>query len=154
MRILEREGIPYVPHEYDESVTDGVSVAQLVGKSCEMTFKTLVTEGEKKTYFVFVIPVEKSLDLKKAARAAGQKSVSMLKQKELFALTGYVHGGCSPVGMKKLFPTFIDRSAKEHSTICVSAGKRGCQVEVDPVALCSSVGGVFAELTAQEDENA
>lgn len=147
LRILEREKIPFVFHEYNPEITDGVSVAKLLGQEESRVFKTLVTEGRNKSCFVFVIPVAETLDLKKAAKAAGQKSLSMLKQKELFPLTGYIHGGCSPIGMKKLFPTYIHNSAKEHETICVSAGKVGCQAELPPEKLCALVGASFADLT-------
>ncbi len=146
MRVLEREKILYTAHEYNEEETDGEKVAALVGKPTDRVFKTLVTEGANRTYFVFVIPVENTLDLKKAAASAGQKSLSMLKQKDLLPLTGYVHGGCSPVGMKKLFPTFFHKTAENFSEICVSAGKRGCQVELDPKELCKLVKGAFADL--------
>ena len=112
MRVLEKEKIQYAAHEYNEEETDGEKVAALVGKPANTVFKTLVTEGGNRTYFVFVIPVENTLNLKKAAKAAGCKALSMLKQKDLLPLTGYIHGGCSPVGMKKLFPTFFMKLQK------------------------------------------
>ena len=123
-RLLDINGIEYAMHEYNEEITDGVEVAKLVGKPPETVFKTLVTVVGVKDYRVFVIPVCTTLDLKKAAKGAGVKSVEMLKQKELLPLTGYVHGGCSPIGMKKPFKTFIDETAILCDTICVSAGKR------------------------------
>ncbi|MBE6562839.1 MAG: Cys-tRNA(Pro) deacylase [Ruminococcaceae bacterium] len=147
MRVLEKEKVLYEAHEYNEEETDGEKVAALVGKPANTVFKTLVTEGGNRTYFVFVIPVENTLNLKKAAKAAGCKSLSMLKQKDLLPLTGYVHGGCSPVGMKKMFPTFFHKTAENLEKICVSAGKRGCQVELSPLELCSLVKGSFADLT-------
>lgn len=147
MRILEREKVSFVFHEYDPEITDGVSVAKALLQEEKKVFKTLVTEDGKRGYFVFVIPVAQTLDLKKAARASGQKSLSMLKQKELFTLTGYIHGGCSPVGMKKLFPTYIDISAQGREKICVSAGRVGAQVELSPTELASLVNAEFAELT-------
>lgn len=146
-RILEQKKIPYIPHAYDPSVTDGVSVAHLIGQNEERVFKTLVTESGRGEYFVFVIPVSKNLDLKKAARAAGVKSVKMLKQKELLPLTGYVHGGCSPVGMKKPFGTVIDETAILYNAIIVSAGKVGFQAEVDPIELAGLIGASFFDLT-------
>lgn len=147
MRILEREKISFVSHEYDPSVTDGAKVAETLGQDPKKVFKTLVTEAAGPLYFVFVIPVGETLDLKKAARAAGQKSLSMLKQKDLFPLTGYVHGGCSPVGMKKLFPTFIHESAAELDLFCVSAGKVGCQAELSPADIARITRAKFADLT-------
>ncbi len=147
MRTLEQKKITYIPHSYDPQVTEGVSVAELLGEDAEKVFKTLVTVSDKKAYFVFVIPVAESLDLKKAAKAVGAKSVAMLKQKELLPLTGYVHGGCSPVGMKKQFRTVIDESAAEMETICVSAGRVGAQVELDPRELAKLIRAEFCGLT-------
>ena len=137
MRLLDAAHIDYVPHEYDNSVTDGETVARLVGIPAERVFKTLVTEGGERRNFVFVVPVGKTLDLKAAARAAGVKSVAMIPQKKLLPLTGYIHGGCSPIGMKKPFPTFIDASAEGFDAIVVSAGKVGHQVELSPRALAA-----------------
>lgn len=133
MRVLDSKKIPYIPHLYeaDPSLT-GEEIARMLGEEPERVFKTLVTVGGPRRYYVFVIPVCAELDLKKAAAAAGEKSVSMLPQKELLPLTGYVHGGCSPVGMKKRFPSFIDESAAALPRICVSAGRVGCQVELAP----------------------
>lgn len=147
MRTLDRSGISYVPHSYDMSLTEGVYVAEALGEDAETVFKTLVTVSDRKAYFVFVIPVAESLDLKKAAKAVGAKSIAMLRQKELLPLTGYVHGGCSPVGMKKQFRTVIDASALERDTICVSAGRVGAQVELDPRALAALVGAEFCSIT-------
>ena len=147
IRILEKQNIAYDVHDYDASVTEGEKVAALVGKDASEVFKTLVTIGSDGKNYVFVLPVDCTLDLKKAAKAAGIKSVSMLKQKDLFPLTGYVHGGCSPVGMKKYFPTFLDRSATEKARICVSAGKVGLQLELTPADLQRAVPYAFADLT-------
>ena len=124
MRILERNKVSYEHYEYDAEETDGVKVASLVQQNAERVFKTLVTVSAKGNNYVFVIPVGETLDLKKAAAAVGEKSVAMIKQKELLSLTGYIHGGCSPVGMKKLFPTMIHESAQSFENICVSAGQR------------------------------
>ena len=133
MRTLEQKKIAYTAHAYDpDGPIDGVSVAQTLGQAPEQVFKTLVTRGASGGYYVFDIPVAESLDLKKAAKAVGEKSVAMLPQKELLGLTGYVHGGCSPVGMKKQFPTVFHETAVLYDTICVSAGRIGAQVECRP----------------------
>ncbi len=152
MRILESGGIAYTVHTYDteDGRIDAVSVAEKCGEDKEQVFKTLVTKGSDGNHHVFVIPADQKLDLKKAASAAGVKSVEMIAQKELFPLTGYVHGGCSPVGMKKLFPTVIDETAVLFDTICVSAGKVGMQAEVNPQDLLTLVGGSFADLTRED----
>ena len=147
MRALDTARIEYTAHEYDNTVTEGTQVAALLGQEEAKVFKTLVTEAPGGLHFVFVIPVAKTLDLKAAARAAGVKSVSMIKQKELLPLTGYIHGGCSPVGMKKPFPTFIDSSAEALDKFCVSAGRVGRQVELSPSDLAGLVGAKFAHLT-------
>ncbi len=147
MRMLDKAGVPYTPHTYDPAVDKGEEVAALIGAEGDRVFKTLVTVCPRGGNFVFVIPVTATLDLKKAALAAGVKSVEMLRQKELLPLTGYVHGGCSPVGMKKPFPTFIDETAVLFDAIAVSAGRRGYQVELSPQALASFVGASFVPLT-------
>ena len=147
MRTLEQKKIPYTAHSYDpEGPIDGVSVAQTLGQPPERVFKTLVTKGASGAYYVFDIPVAENLDLKKAARAVGEKSIAMLPQKELLPLTGYVHGGCSPVGMKKQFPTVFHETAAEYDTICVSAGKIGYQVECDPKALLTLLRAGTADI--------
>ena len=148
MRVLDQKNIPYTPHAYDpEAGLDGVSVAQQLGHNPECVFKTLVARGASGGLYVFDIPVEANLDLKKAAKAVGEKSVAMIHQKELLPLTGYVHGGCSPVGMKKQYPTVFDETAELFDTICVSAGKIGFQVELEPSTLIELVGGTTADLT-------
>ena len=146
MRVLDQKKIPYIPHHYahPNGAVDGESVAALIGRDPSCVCKTLVTQGASKKYYVFVIPVEKELDLKAAARAAGEKSIEMIRQAQLLPLTGYVHGGCSPVGMKKLFPTFFDQSTEGRDAIVVSAGKIGAQVELSPAALAGLVRGRFA----------
>ncbi len=148
MRLLEQKRIPYTPHAYPcpNGAVDGETVAGLIGLSPRQVFKTLVTQGASGAHYVFVIPVGGSLDLKAAAKAAGEKSVEMLRQAQLLPLTGYVHGGCSPVGMKKRFPTFLDESAGELATIAVSAGKVGFQVELSPGDLLELTGGRLAPL--------
>lgn len=136
MRTLEQKKIPYTAFSYDpDGPIDGVSVAAETGLDAASVFKTLVTKGASGAYYVFDIPVAENLDLKKAARAVGEKSIAMLPQKELLPLTGYVHGGCSPVGMKKQFPTVFHETVNELDLIAVSAGKIGHQVQVKPADL-------------------
>ena len=148
MRVLDQKKIPYTAHTYDpESGIDGVSVARSLGQDPASVFKTLVARGASGGYYVFDIPVAATLDLKKAAHAVGEKSVAMLPQKELLPLTGYVHGGCSPVGMKKQFPTVFHETAELFDTICVSAGKIGAQVEVNPADLVALLGAKMADVT-------
>lgn len=151
MRVLEQKKIPYTPHTYphvDGEAPDGVTVAQSLGLDPDQVFKTLVTKGASGGYYVFDIPVAATLDLKKAAKAVGEKSVAMLPSKELLPLTGYVHGGCSPIGMKKQFPTVFHQSALDQETIFVSAGKIGFQVELSPADLMKLVRGTAADVTA------
>ena len=150
MRTLEQRKIPYTAHSYDpDGPIDGVSVAQILGQPAEQVFKTLVTKAASGAYYVFDIPVAENLDLKKAAKAVGEKSVAMLPQKELLPLTGYVHGGCSPVGMSKHFPTYFAEEVILVDTMICSAGKVGHQVEVAPDALIALVDGQVADLTVQ-----
>lgn len=148
MRVLDQKDIPYTAHAYDpEARLDGAGVARQLGQDPACVFKTLVARGASGGLYVFDIPVEANLDLKKAARAVGEKSVSMIRQKELLPLTGYIHGGCSPVGMKKQYPTVFDETAELFNTICVSAGKIGFQVELSPAALMELAGASTADLT-------
>lgn len=149
MRVLDQKKISYTPHSYPygEEHVDGVTAAALIGLPAESVFKTLVARGASKTPYVFVIPVASELSLKKAAKAVGEKSVTMIHVSELLGLTGYVRGGCSPVGMKKQFQTVIDDSAMTLSTMTVSAGKIGTQVELAPDQLCNLIRGSFAPLT-------
>lgn len=150
MRILEQKGISYVPHAYEHEegvAVDGVTVAKSLGQDPECVFKTLVARGASRGIYVFCIPVAETLDLKKAARAVGEKFIEMIAVKEINALTGYVRGGCSPVGMKKEYPTVFHETAEIVDTIMVSAGKIGYQVELAPAALTKLVGGQLADLT-------
>ena len=150
MRVLEQKQIPYTAHTYPaDGPIDGVSVAAYLGQDPQQVFKTLVTKAASGAYYVFDIPVEDSLDLKKAAKAVGEKSIAMIHQKELLPLTGYVHGGCSPVGMKKQFPTVFHETVILFDTICVSAGKIGAQVEVEPQALMDLIGAETADLIVE-----
>ena len=147
MRTLEQKKIAYTAHAYDpDGPIDGVSVAQTLGQAPERVFKTLVTRGASGGYYVFDIPVAESLDLKKAAKSVGEKSVAMLPQKELLGLTGYVHGGCSPVGMKKQFPTVFHETAAQYDTVCVSAGRIGAQVECRPGDLIALLRAKTADI--------
>ena len=148
MRILDKESVPYQVHTYSpDTGIDALSVSNALGQDPQTVFKTLVTQGKSRAYYVFVIPATGSLNLKHAAAACGEKAVEMIQQKALLPNTGYIHGGCSPIGMKKLFPTFIDESAQLFDTICVSAGKIGAQVELAPDALCKLVNAKYADLT-------
>ena len=149
MRILEQKCIPYTAHTYEHEegvAVDGVTVAAQLGQDPECVFKTLVARGASKGIYVFCIPVAENLDLKKAARAVGEKSIEMIHVKEINALTGYIRGGCSPVGMKKQYPTVFHETAEIVDTIMVSAGKIGYQVELAPDALIELVGGTFADV--------
>ncbi len=149
MRLLDQKKIPYTPRQYDVSdgALDGVTAAERLGISPSTCFKTLVTVGASKRNYVFVIPGEKELDLKAAAKAVGEKSIEMLRQAQLLPLTGYIHGGCSPMGMKKHFPTVIDSSAEDLPEMTVSAGKLGRQVTLSPRDLAAFVGAEFGAVS-------
>ena len=150
MRTLDRAKIKYEHREYEPDATlSGTEIAAMLGEKPEFVFKTLVTVSKSKLHYVFMIPVERELDLKKCAKAVGEKSVEMIPQKELLPLTGYVHGGCSPIGMKKQFPTVFHETAELFDTICVSAGKIGAQVEVAPADLIALLGAQTADVTAE-----
>jgi len=148
VRLLEAAGITFIAREYDVSDGEisGIAVSAKVGQEPERVFKTLVTEGKNTGLNVFVIPSNTELDLKKAALAAGDKYIEMIKSRELEPRTGYVHGGCSPIGMKKQFPTFIDETAQMYDTICVSGGRVGLQIEIAPADLAAMAGAVFRDL--------
>lgn len=148
MRVLEQKKIPYVSHAYPhgDDAVDGETVASLIGKAPECVFKTLVARGASKAVYVFVIPVCGELDLKRAAKAAGEKSVEMVRVSEINALTGYIRGGCSPIGMKKQYKTFFDSSCEEQESIVVSAGRIGAQVELAPEDLIRLTRGSTAAL--------
>lgn len=148
MRILDQKKISYVPHTYDPSIVEGVVIASTLGEDEKRVFKTLVTVSGTGVNFVFVIPVAETLDLKKAAKTVGMKSISMIKQKELLPLTGYIHGGCSPIGMKKQFRTVIHESARSLDFFYVSAGRVGYQIMVSPEELAKLIRAEFADLTA------
>ena len=149
MRLLDKAGISYTYKEYpvDESDLSGTHVAEAVGMPCESVFKTLVARGDKTGIVVLCIPVHMEVDLKKAARASGNKKVEMVQMKELLGLTGYIRGGCSPIGMKKKYPTFIDESCKEQNEIAVSAGVRGAQLLLPPIVLADFTAAQILPLT-------
>ena len=147
MRVLDAKKITYKSYTYKQDPTlTGVEIAALMHEDADRVFKTLVAQGKSGQYYVFVVPVRCELNLKKAAKAASEKSVSMIKQKELLPLTGYVHGGCSPVGMKKQFPTFIHETAEGFDSMFVSAGRVGYQIEVAPKDLAGVVRSSFADI--------
>ncbi|MBE6380392.1 MAG: Cys-tRNA(Pro) deacylase [Lentisphaerae bacterium] len=148
VRLLENTAISFNVHEYDVSdgEIDAQSIARKLNVDGDQVFKTLVAESPEKEHFVFVVPAVATLNLKKAARAAGVKSIAMIKQKELLGLTGYIHGGCSPIGMKKLFPTFIDETAILFERIFVSGGKVGLNLEIPPEDLAGFINAEFADL--------
>ena len=146
MRLLDSAKIKYFEREYDSSITNGEEVATIVGIDKEQCFKTLVTIASNKNYYVFCIPVNHSLNLKKAAKAVGVKSIEMIPQKNLLPLTGYVHGGCSPIGMKKLFKTVINDTAILFDYICVSGGKVGLQIQINPEELANYINAIFVDV--------
>ena len=149
VRIVETHGCEYVLHSYAcKEAVDGVTVAQMVGVEPERVYKTLVTQGKSGAYFVFVVPVEAELDLKKAARSVDEKAVAMIPVKDINKVTGYVRGGCSPFGMKKLYTTRIDESAILQEKILVSAGRIGQQIEIAPDDIVTVVGAEYADITA------
>lgn len=150
MRILDKAKITYKAHTYDHSdgAIDGAAVAEKMGQNPEQVFKTLVTKGAGRDYYVFVVPVLKELDLKKAAKSVGEKHVEMIHVKDINKVTGYIRGGCSPIGMKKQFVTVFDKSAENIETIIVSSGKIGYQIELAPKDLIELVGAKTAEITA------
>ncbi len=148
MRILEREKIPYTHYTYEcEEFIDGIQIADKLGLAYEKVYKTLVTKGNSKNYFVFVLPIDKELDLKKAAKSVGEKSVEMIPVKEINNVTGYIRGGCTSIGMKKQYVTRIADSAKELPLMIVSGGRIGSQIELKPEDLCKAANAEFADIT-------
>ena len=148
MRLLTQAGIDYAAHEYeyDEKDLSGNHASLAIGVPEEQVYKTLVTRGAKGGIYVFCVPVSGELDLKKAAKAAGDKSIAMVHMKELLGLTGYIRGGCSPIGMKKKYPVYIEETAQLYDTIVVSAGQRGVQVELEPTKLAEITDGKFVDI--------
>lgn len=154
MRILERQKISYGMRTYEcEEFVDALKIADQLGLPYEKMYKTLVTVGNSKNYFVFVIPIHKELDLKKAARSVGEKSVAMIHVKDINAVTGYIRGGCTAIGMKKQYVTRIDSSARELETMVVSGGKLGVQIELKPEDLCRAANAEFTDLLMQDGED-
>ncbi len=148
MRMLDKAKLAYTIREYPENgPIAAVDVAKYLGQPTDRLFKTLVTTDNNHGYFVFCLPGDHELDLKKAAAVVGAKKIEMLKQKDLLKLTGYIHGGCSPIGMKKLFPTVVDSSALDWDSIYVSGGKIGLQIEIDPRILENLIGARFDSVT-------
>jgi len=151
LRMLSQHKLPFEAHDYTSSgAVSGLEVAAALGEDPEKVFKTLVTVGKSGQHYVFVLPVCRELDLKKAAAAVKEKNVAMIPQKELLPLTGYIHGGCSPIGMKKLFPTVLHVSAGQLETLCVSGGRIGLQVELAPAALGQLVPYTLADIVTEE----
>lgn len=147
MRLLEQKKIPYQMHDYTSSgAIAGEDVARVLGENPDEVFKTLVTVGKSKQNYVFLVPVNKELNLKKAASAVGEKSIEMIKSKDLLGLTGYVHGGCSPIGMKKMFPTVVHNTAESMENILFSGGKIGMQVELKTEDFKRIINFKFAEI--------
>lgn len=150
-RLLDRAKIPYslIPYEVDENDLAAQHIADQLGEDINCVFKTLVLHGDKNGFLVCVIPGNREVDLKKAAKASGNKKVEMIPMKELLATTGYIRGGCSPVGMKKQFPTFFDASCRDKETVYVSAGVRGLQIKVNPIALADYVHATITDLVSE-----
>ena len=147
MRILDKNKVKYSVNTYEcEEFIDAVTIADMLGQSYEQTFKTLVTEGKSREHYVFVIPIDKELDLKKAARAVGEKSVELIHVKDIKDITGYIRGGCTPIGMKKQFRTIIHMSAKEHSEIIISGGCIGAQIFINPADLAKVTRAEFEDI--------
>ncbi len=150
MRFLEKNKIEYTEKTYDcDEFIDGIHVAEKLGQPLEETFKTLVAVGKSKAYYCFLIPVDKELDLKKAAKSVGEKSVELLHVKDLTAVTGYVRGGCTPIGMKKQFPTVIHSTAEKLPEFYISGGRIGLQIHLSPQALVNAIRGKFDDIIAE-----
>lgn len=147
MRILDKHHISYEVHQYEcGEFIDGVHIADQMGQAYETSFKTIVTVGKSKEYYVFALPIDREIDLKKAAKVVGEKSVELLHVKDINKVTGYIRGGCTPVGMKKLYKTVIHESAKKYDKIIVSGGKLGTQIELSPLDLAKVVHAQFADV--------
>lgn len=147
MRILDRNKIKYTLNTYEcDNFVDGVSIADELGQDYDISFKTLVTVGKSGQYYVFAIPIAEELDMKKAAKAVGEKSIEMLHVKDINKVTGYIRGGCTPIGMKKQYPTVVHESAREHDTIIVSGGRIGAQIFLNPDDLLKVTGGKYGDI--------
>lgn len=153
MRILDKEKVPYTPHYYEcDEFIDGVHIAEMLGQPYEQSFKTLVMQGKSKNYFVFVLPIAEEVDMKKASRVVGEKSLEMLHVKDIMAVTGYIRGGVTSIGMKKRYPTVIHESALDFDTIIVSGGMLGTQIHLAPKDLQKVVNGQFADIIQKPGE--
>ena len=152
-RLLDKAGIAYklIPYEFDENDLAAQHVADSLGQDIAMVFKTLVLHGDKTGHIVCVVPGDMEVDLKALAKASGNKKVEMIAMKDLLAVTGYIRGGCSPIGMKKKFPTFFHSTITDFETVYVSAGVRGLQVEISPSGLVGYTGGIVAEVASVND---
>ena len=150
MRMLDKLKLPYKVHLYEcDEFIDGVHIAELLHEDCASCLKTLVTMGKSGNYYVFVLPVDKELDMKKCARAVGEKSLEMVHVKDINAVTGYIRGGCTPIGMKKQYKTVIHKTAQAFDRIIVSGGKLGTQLELAPSDLAKACGAVFEDIIAE-----
>ena len=153
MRILDRNKVAYRVKTYEcDEFIDGVHIADMNGDPYDQSFKTLVTVGKTGNYYVFVIPIDCEIDMKKAAREVGEKSIEMLPVKDIQAVTGYIRGGCTPLGMKKLYPTVIQESAKQFEEIIISGGKLGVQILLNPLDLAKVVNGKFSDILAEMEK--
>lgn len=152
IRMLDRQKADYAVHSYDGGALSGTQVAAVLKQPVARVFKTLVTVGKSGGHYVFLVPVAEELDLRKAAKSVGEKSVAMLPQKELLPLTGYIHGGCSPIGMKKVFPTVVHETAQAQERIFFSAGKIGLQIETSPKTLENVVRLQYADIIVEKSE--
>ena len=153
MRILDRMKIPYTLNQYNcEEFIDGVHIADMLGQSYEESFKTIVTVGKSQGYYVFALPIDKEIDLKKAAKVVGEKNLELLPVKDINKVTGYIRGGCTPIGMKKQFPTVIDESAADLPEMIVSGGRLGEQIILKPEDLLKVTGGKFADIIRKEQD--
>lgn len=153
MRILDKEKVSYTPHYYEcDEFIDGVHIADMLGQPYEQSFKTLVMQGKSKNYFVFVLPIAEEVDMKKASRVVGEKSLEMLHVKDIMAVTGYIRGGVTSIGMKKRYPTVIHESALDFDTIIVSGGMLGTQIHLAPKDLLKVVNGQFADIIQKPGE--
>lgn len=153
MRILDKEKIEYsiLTYQADDGKIDGISVAQKIGRDEQVVYKTLVSQGTSKSYYVFVIPVEAELDLKKAAKAAGEKKIEMIPVKDITKISGYIRGGCSPIGMKKMFPTYIDQTAESLETMIVSGGMIGVQMELKVESLAKATNAILTDVIKSDE---
>lgn len=151
MRILETKKIPFTTHTYEcEEFVDGIQIADMLSLPYEKVYKTLVTQGNSKNYYVFVIPIAEELDMKKAAKSVGEKSVAMLPVKDINTVTGYIRGGCTAIGMKKQYVTRIEEAAKHLNQMIVSGGKLGTQLELTPDDLCKASNAEYADITVKQ----